>query len=88
VETVEGVANGDVLHPVQQAFQDCHAFQCGFCTPGFVMTACALLADEPAPTERHVREILSGNLCRCSGYEPIVDGVLRAAELLSKESQR
>ena len=83
VTTIEGVA-GDELHPVQQGFYECHSFQCGFCTPGFVMSTLALLADDPAPEERAIREGVSGNLCRCTGYESIVRGVQRAAELLAE----
>jgi carbon-monoxide dehydrogenase small subunit len=79
VLTVEGLSDGDTLHPVQQAFRESHSFQCGFCTPGFVMSTVALLADNPDVTEAEVRETLSGNICRCTGYESIVDGVLRAA---------
>jgi carbon-monoxide dehydrogenase small subunit len=79
VETIEGVASPGALHPLQQAFRDMHSFQCGFCTPGFLMTAVALLRDNPSPTEAEVREALSGNICRCTGYESIVRGVLRAA---------
>ncbi|WP_029431502.1 (2Fe-2S)-binding protein [Blastococcus sp. URHD0036] len=79
VTTVEGLAEGDRLHPVQQAFHDSHAFQCGFCTPGFVMTTVALLAEEPTPSRERIRECLSGNVCRCTGYQSIVDGVALAA---------
>jgi len=79
VLTVEGLADGDRLHPVQQAFRETHAFQCGFCTPGFVMATVALLDEDPAPDEHAIRETLSGNICRCTGYESIVDGVMRAA---------
>lgn len=82
IVTVEGLANDDELHPVQQAFRESHGFQCGFCTPGFVMTTVAFLADNPTPTEEEVRDVLSGNICRCTGYESIVDGVLRAAQKL------
>ncbi len=82
--TVEGLADGDELHPVQQAFWESHAFQCGFCTPGFVMASVALLNDDPNPTEDEVRETLSGNICRCTGYQTIVDGVLLAAERLGR----
>jgi carbon-monoxide dehydrogenase small subunit len=84
VMTVEGLADGDELHPVQQAFWESHAFQCGFCTPGFVMASVALLNDDPDPTEDEVRETLSGNICRCTGYQTIVDGVLLAAERLGR----
>ena len=80
VTTVEGLADGDDLHPVQQAFYDSHSFQCGFCTPGFVMSTVALLADHPSPDEATIREELSGNICRCTGYQSIVQGVQLAAE--------
>jgi carbon-monoxide dehydrogenase small subunit len=78
VQTVEGLALGDQLHTVQQAFWESHGFQCGFCTPGFVMATVALLAENPTADEQEIRETLSGNLCRCTGYESIVDGVLLA----------
>jgi carbon-monoxide dehydrogenase small subunit len=80
VVTIEGLATGDRLHPLQEAFRDAHSFQCGFCTPGFLATGVELLARNPAPTEAEVREALSGNVCRCTGYQSIVDGVLLAAE--------
>lgn len=83
VVTVEGLARGDALHPVQQAFIDCSAAQCGFCTPGFLIAAVALLERNPDPTEEEVREGLGGNLCRCTGYKPIIDAVLRAAERIA-----
>jgi carbon-monoxide dehydrogenase small subunit len=82
IVTVEGLATDGALHPVQEAFWEHHSFQCGFCTPGFVMTTCALLRDNPSPTEAEVRAELSGNLCRCTGYQSIVAGVLAAAEKL------
>jgi carbon-monoxide dehydrogenase small subunit len=82
VTTVEGVASGDVLHPVQEAFWDSHSFQCGFCTPGFVMSTLALLRENANPNDEEIRDALSGNLCRCTGYESIVAGVRRAAEKL------
>lgn len=78
VLTVEGLADGELLHPVQQAFWESHGFQCGFCTPGFVMATVALLDDNPTATEAEIREELSGNICRCTGYESIVEGVLLA----------
>jgi carbon-monoxide dehydrogenase small subunit len=79
--TVEGLAPGpDRLHPLQEAFWECHALQCGFCTPGFLMTLVPFLAENPDPSEDEVRHALSGNLCRCTGYQHIVDAVLRAAE--------
>ena len=77
--TIEGLANGDVLHPMQQAFHECHALQCGYCTPGMVMAAVSLLDEVPNPTEADVREGLEGNLCRCTGYHNIVRAVLQAA---------
>jgi aerobic carbon-monoxide dehydrogenase small subunit len=80
VLTVEGLARGEELHPVQQAFWESHSFQCGFCTPGFVMMTVALLQENPHPTEAEVRDVLSGNICRCTGYQSIVEGVLLAAK--------
>ena len=77
--TVESLAEGDELHPLQRAFQDQHALQCGFCTPGFLMTACALLRDNPAPTRAEVREAISGNICRCTGYQPIINAILQVS---------
>jgi carbon-monoxide dehydrogenase small subunit len=82
VTTIEGLQPAEGLHPIQQACWDSHSFQCGFCTPGFLMTATELLAEHPDPTEQAVREALSGNLCRCTGYDSIVAGVLRAAAQL------
>jgi len=81
--TVEGLADGDRLHPIQQAFWDHHALQCGFCTPGFLMTTLAFLRDAPRPTEREIREALAGNLCRCTGYKNIVEAVTAVAETLA-----
>jgi carbon-monoxide dehydrogenase small subunit len=80
VTTIEGLAgsNGS-LHPVQQAFHDEHALQCGFCTPGMIMSACDLLAENPNPTDAEVREGIEGNLCRCTGYQNIVRAVQAAA---------
>src|SRR3954447_19093608 len=74
IRTVEGLADGE-LHPLQRAFHEEHALQCGYCTPGFLMTATALLRDEPESSEERIREALSGNLCRCTGYGPIVAAV-------------
>ena len=80
VLTVEGLArDGDALHPLQRAFHEHHALQCGFCTAGFLMSAEALLRERPDPSEREVREALAGNLCRCTGYEGIVEAVLDMA---------
>lgn len=86
VTTVEGLAHGDTLDPVQQAFVEMDAYQCGFCTPGQIMSVRALLAAEPAPSEEQVRRAVSGNLCRCGAYQNIVKAGLRAAELASGAS--
>ncbi|MGV0790280.1 (2Fe-2S)-binding protein [Mycolicibacterium sp. XJ1819] len=81
VTTVEGIAGEDgELSPVQAAMRDCHGLQCGFCTPGFVMSITAMLRDNPKPTDEEIREGLSGNFCRCTGYQGIVNAVHRAAE--------
>lgn len=85
VVTVEGIARGDVLHPIQQAFQEQHALQCGFCTPGFITTVYEFLNENPSPTEAEIREALSGNLCRCTGYVSIVKAVQSAAARLRAE---
>jgi len=82
VLTVEGLAREGKLHPIQEALIETAGLQCGFCTPGFVMAAYALLLENPRPTREEVRAWLSGNLCRCTGYEKIVDAVLLAAEWL------
>ncbi len=84
LETVEGLADGDTLHPLQQAFHEQHALQCGFCTPGFLMTAVAFLNETPTPDEAQVREAISGNICRCTGYMPIVQAVLQASQETSQ----
>ncbi|MDS1272479.1 (2Fe-2S)-binding protein [Lipingzhangella sp. LS1_29] len=82
ITTVEGLAAPDGSpHPVQRAFAECHGLQCGFCTPGFLTLVAAYLAENPAPTEEEARAAISGNLCRCTGYQNIVAAVLRAAEL-------
>jgi carbon-monoxide dehydrogenase small subunit len=82
ITTVEGLADaGGALSPVQQAFRDCHGLQCGFCTPGFLTTITAGLRENPEPTLEQARELIGGNLCRCTGYQNIVAAVLRAAEL-------
>jgi carbon-monoxide dehydrogenase small subunit len=83
VTTIEGLANGGELHPVQQAFQDAHGLQCGYCTPGFVMASVSLLAENPRPTDDEIRQALEGNLCRCTGYHNIVKAVRIAAESAS-----
>jgi aerobic carbon-monoxide dehydrogenase small subunit len=79
VITIEGLAGNGELHRMQQAFWDEHGLQCGYCTPGMIMAAVALLADNPAPSEREIREGISGNLCRCTGYQHIVNAIQRAA---------
>ncbi len=82
ITTVEGLAGPDgALSPEQQAFTECHGLQCGFCTPGFLVTVTAGLRDNPAPDEEQAREMIGGNLCRCTGYQNIVAAVLRAAQL-------
>jgi carbon-monoxide dehydrogenase small subunit len=84
ITTVEGLERpGGLLHPVQQAFQEAHALQCGFCTPGFLMTVVAFLRDTPAPGDDEIRRGLAGNLCRCTGYQNIVRAVRRASELMA-----
>jgi carbon-monoxide dehydrogenase small subunit len=77
--TIEGLANGDKLHPMQQAFMDNHGLQCGYCTPGMVMAGISYLNENPKPTEDEVREALEGNLCRCTGYHNIVKSILACA---------
>jgi carbon-monoxide dehydrogenase small subunit len=85
VTTIEGLASDGVLHPMQQAFHEHHGLQCGYCTPGMIMAAVALLEHNPNPTEREVREGLEGNLCRCTGYHNIVMAVLDAAARLRED---
>ena len=80
VTTIEGLASGDELHPVQQAFHEQHALQCGYCTPGFVMASVSLLRENASPSEEEIRQALEGNLCRCTGYHNIVRAVQAAAE--------
>jgi carbon-monoxide dehydrogenase small subunit len=82
VMTVEGLAQGGALHPIQQAFWDQHGLQCGYCTPGMMLTSWVLLAHNPSPSEAEIREGLSGNLCRCTGYNNIVKAVQQAAETM------
>jgi aerobic-type carbon monoxide dehydrogenase small subunit (CoxS/CutS family) len=82
IRTVESLASGGSLHPLQQAFHEHFGLQCGFCTPGILMTAAFLLERNPDPTEEEIRAELAGNLCRCTGYAPIVDSILAAAEAL------
>nr|WP_249420244.1 (2Fe-2S)-binding protein [Rhabdothermincola salaria] len=87
VVTVEGLGTPDDLHPVQHGCLEAHAFQCGFCTPGMLISAVALLAENDDPDDAEIREALGGNLCRCTGYESIVAGVRRGAELLRLDGE-
>jgi carbon-monoxide dehydrogenase small subunit len=86
IATVEGLEKGGKLHPLQQGFWDQHGLQCGFCTPGMLMTSCALLAKNPDPSELEIREGISGNLCRCTGYVNIVKAIKDAAEKIRAEA--
>ena len=89
ITTIEGLAkSAEELHPLQQAFADNHGLQCGFCTPGMLTTMVEFLRDNPAPSERQVQEALSGNLCRCTGYQGVVAAVLDAAKRLSDGAKR
>jgi aerobic carbon-monoxide dehydrogenase small subunit len=86
VLTIEGVANGDTLHPMQEAFRNNHALQCGFCTPGMVMSALDLVKNNPKPTDKEIREYLEGNLCRCTGYHNIVLAIAEGAAVMRGEA--
>jgi carbon-monoxide dehydrogenase small subunit len=88
VATIEGLAPGPTLHPVQQAFIDAGAVQCGYCTPGMVLVAAALIARSPSPTEADVRHAVSGNFCRCTGYQKIVEAVLDAAARVRRTTEK
>jgi carbon-monoxide dehydrogenase small subunit len=84
ITTIEGVApSGEELHPLQEAFWARHGLQCGYCTPGIIVSACAFLAERPAPTEGEIREMLSGHLCRCTGYHLIVEAIAEAARAMA-----
>jgi carbon-monoxide dehydrogenase small subunit len=85
ITTIEGLARGDELHPVQEGFRVKHGLQCGYCTPGIIMSACAFLKEHPAPTEGEIREMLAGHLCRCTGYHFIVDAITEAARALAAQ---
>ena len=88
IRTVEGLAADDgSLHPVQEAFRECHGLQCGFCTPGFLMTTTALLERDPSPDDETITEAIAGNLCRCTGYQNITAAVRRASELLAEDDR-
>jgi carbon-monoxide dehydrogenase small subunit len=82
IRTIEGLATGDVLHPMQNAFWEKHGLQCGFCTPGMIMTAVDLLDRNPDPTDDEIRHAIEGNFCRCTGYQNIVAAIRHAAETL------
>ena len=82
VTTIQGISDGNEWHPVQTAFKECHGLQCGYCTPGMVMSTVDLLSENPNPTEAEIREGLEGNLCRCTGYHNIVQSVAYAADLM------
>ena len=86
VTTVEGLAQGETLHPIQQAFMDCHGLQCGFCTPGMMMTSACLLAKTPRPSDAQIAHALEGNLCRCTGYVNIVAAVKQASVVMAGEN--
>jgi carbon-monoxide dehydrogenase small subunit len=86
--TIEGLAQGEKLHPLQEAFWECHGLQCGFCTPGMILSAYQLLKRNPQPTETEIRHGLDGNLCRCTGYQHIVDAVQMAAKRMKRKGRR
>src|SRR5438034_11848475 len=83
ITTIEGIAPGEGLHPVQEAFWAKHGLQCGYCTPGIIVSACAFLAEHPAPTHEEIREMLAGHLCRCTGYHFIVEAIAEAARTMA-----
>jgi len=85
IRTIEGVTNNGQLHPLQEGFKEEHGLQCGFCTPGMILSACALLEKNPHPSEEEIRWGISGNLCRCTGYQNIVKAVQYAADKMSEE---
>jgi len=88
VVTIEGLDTNNKLHPVQEAFRDHHGLQCGFCTPGIVLSITAYLKENPNPTDSEVREAISGNICRCTGYQGIVAAALQAARVIQEEDKR
>jgi carbon-monoxide dehydrogenase small subunit len=87
ITTIEGLANGTKLHPLQNAFVEHFAVQCGYCTPGMILTAMALLDKNPSPTEAEIKEALSGNICRCTGYVKIIEAVLDAADKMRADTR-
>ena len=86
VLTIEGLAKGEELHPLQEGFWECHGLQCGYCTPGMILAAYQLLLRQPAPTEEEIRHAIDGNLCRCTGYQHIVDSVQLAAKKMKEKA--
>jgi carbon-monoxide dehydrogenase small subunit len=86
ITTVEGLSSNGKLHPVQESFWECHGLQCGYCTPGMIMSSCALLSENPNPSEEQIRHGLEGNICRCTGYQNIVDSVKAAAEKMKAQA--
>jgi carbon-monoxide dehydrogenase small subunit len=86
VQTIEGMSQGEKLHPLQQAFWECHGLQCGYCTPGMILSAHQLLMRHPKPTEEEIRHAIDGNLCRCTGYQHIVDAVQYAAKKMRQKA--
>jgi len=88
ITTIEGLAKGEELHPLQQAFIEHGALQCGFCTPGMILTAKAFLGENPTPTEDEVKEAIAGNICRCTGYSSIVEAIQEAAVAMDKTAQQ
>lgn len=85
--TIEGLAQGEKLHPIQEAFWECHGLQCGYCTPGMILSAHQLLMRKPRPTEPDIRHAIDGNLCRCTGYQHIVDAVQQAAKRMRQKGR-
>lgn len=88
VTTIEGLAQGDVLDPIQEGFWECHGLQCGFCTPGMILSVYQLLRRQPHPSEQEIRHAIDGNLCRCTGYQHIVDAVQYAAKRMKSKATR
>jgi aerobic carbon-monoxide dehydrogenase small subunit len=86
--TIEGLSQGEKYHPIQEAFWECHGLQCGFCTPGMILSAYQLLERKPKPTEAEIRRAIDGNLCRCTGYQHIVDAVKYAAKRMKRKANR
>jgi aerobic-type carbon monoxide dehydrogenase small subunit (CoxS/CutS family) len=82
ITTVEGLSSGHHLHPIQQTFAECGGSQCGFCTPGFLVVSAALLEENPTPTKEEIKTAIEGNLCRCTGYQQIVESICKASEIL------